>query len=120
MSLLLLAALAANPAPSPLSAADSADGRCIVLLGFIGSHGTPEQARAAAVMIPYYLGRLSARNPDSAIPVIVTRAGDEAKAGGISAREEGARCQAAYSASSAAFTGGLRSAVGQPDPAAPR
>ena len=109
--LLFLSVLAATPA---LSAADGADGRCVVLLGYLGAHGTIEQAGAAQRMVPFFLGRLSARNPDAAIAGIVTRAADEAKAGAINAREEGARCQAAFSASTGAFTGGLRTAVGTP------
>lgn len=118
-ALLFLSALVATPALPSLPAADSADGRCVVLLGYVGSHGTPEQAHAAAGMIPYFLGRLSARNADAMIAVIVSRAADAAKAGGVNAREEGARCQAAFSASSAAFTSGLRTAVGQPGSATP-
>ncbi len=108
-----LAALAAAT-PTPLAAIDGADGRCIVLLGYLGAHGTVEQGGAAQRMIPYFLGRLSARNPDAAIAGIVARAADEAKAGAVNAQAEGARCQAAFSASSTAFAGGLRTAVGLP------
>lgn len=107
VALALMIAFTAAAAPA-LPRADGADGRCLMLLGYVGAHGTPAQAAAARKMAPYFLGRLSARHPDAAIARIVTRAATEARTARFDAKAEGARCDAAYAASAAALTGGPR------------
>ena len=119
MSALFLLSALVTSVPTALPPDDGADGRCVVLLGYLGAHGAPEQASAAGTMIPFFLGRRSARHADSAIATIVSRAADEAKEAAVNAQGEGARCQAVFRASTSAFTGGLRTAIGQPNSAIP-
>lgn len=120
-ALLLIVALTARAsvAPQPaLSAADGADGRCIVVMGYVGAHGAPEQAEGIRRMIPYFIGRITGRDGRPDLAQIIARAADDAKASGVHAQAEGERCEAEFVAGTSGLLG-VRAAVGLP-PRAPR
>ena len=100
----VVALLLAQPLPAAeLAAAEAQDAPCIVVFGYIGSRAAPDQADAAARAIPYFVGKLRARNPALDIAQRIISASQEAKASNLDARAELAKCQADLSGGLAAL-----------------
>lgn len=122
-ALLMLAQAAATPAPppiilTPVPVTDAAsDARCIVVLGFIGSRATGEQAEATKRGINFFLGKLRGRDARVDIAGTITRAAEAARTAGLNARSEAERCGAEIEGAGRAL-GTLRSTIAPP-PAPP-
>lgn len=116
-ALLALAQTAAPPAPAAPPGDAASDARCIVVFGFVGSRGTPEQAEATKRGILYFVGKLRGRDPAVNVATTVTGAADAAKAASLNARAEGQRCSSELESAGEALRG-IRAAAGLP--ASPR
>ena len=119
MMILLAAALAAQtaaptapkstpaptPALTPLAGADSADARCIVIFGYLGSRGDADQARQSQLATMYFLGKLRARTASMNVARTVEGAAAEARKTGLDAQQEVQRCGGEFEASATSLQG---------------
>lgn len=90
--ILLAAALLLAPQAAPTGA--DADGRCIAVLGSMGSKGNPQTAAMAQAGILYYVGKLKGRNASTNVGAVVMRAAQQATAQKANPQNELKRCGA--------------------------
>lgn len=114
--LLIAAALAQAPAPTPAALTpEAADARCVVVLGFIAKQPNQPADRMEAVKTgtAYYLGKLRGRRSGIDLAQTLNAAAQRAQADKVDVAKESQRCGTELSALAAA--NGVRA----PAPSAP-